>query len=390
MSNVNPQVLQWARETAGLSLVDAAARLQLGNAKLRGEEVLSQYESGVSFPSRSVVLRMTKVYRRPLLTFYLAQPPLQGERGEDFRTIPEARRQESAGPLDALVRDVFVRQRLVREAVVEAEEAVSLTFVGSVSLDQPVADVSAKLVKRLQFDLTEFRRKRAAEDAFKYLRGLVEHTGVFVLLIGNLGSHHSNISAEVFRGFALADEISPFIIINDQDAKAAWSFTLLHELAHIWLGATGLSGGAFDQRLERFCNEVASEILLPADDLRAQRFDTSSRDALINSISAYADRCNVSRSMVAYRLFKADRLNEAIWQDVTEHFRQVWLQDRGAKKADTSEGGPSYFVVRRHRLGNALLDVVRRTLDEGILTPTKAGKVLGVKASNVATLVESA
>ena len=93
--------------------------------------------------------------------------------------------------------------------------------------------------------------------------------------------------------------------------------------------------------------------------------------------------------MVAYRLFKAQRLNEVVWQDVTEYFRQVWIQQHDLKKVDAVGDGPSYFVVRRHRLGNALLDVVRRTLDEGILTPTKAGKVLGVKASSVATLVES-
>lgn len=390
MSSVNPQVLVWARETAGLSLEEAAARLKLGTTKRTGHEILAQFESGADSPSRSLVLRMTKVYRRPLLTFYLSRPPAQGERGEDFRTIPEVRRQESAGALDALVRDVFVRQRLVREAVEEAEEAVRLTFVGSASLDQPVAEMGASLIKRLKFDLTEFRHKRTIEDAFKYLRSLVEHTGVFVLLIGNLGSHHSNISADVFRGFALADEISPFIIINDQDAKAAWSFTVLHELVHIWLGATGISGGAFDQRLERFCNDVASEILLPQADLDGQHFDSSSRDTLIRSISTYADRCNVSRSMVAYRLFKSQRMHEVEWREVTEYFRQLWLQERGSKKADAADGGPTYFIVRRHRLGNALLNVVRRTLDEGILTPTKAGKVLGIKASNVATLVESA
>jgi Zn-dependent peptidase ImmA (M78 family) len=86
---------------------------------------------------------------------------------------------------------------------------------------------------------------------------------VFVLLLGNLGSHHTNIDAEVFRGFAVADPLAPFIVINDQDARPAWSFTALHELAHLWLGATGVSGQSLEAQIERYCNDVAGEILLP-------------------------------------------------------------------------------------------------------------------------------
>jgi hypothetical protein len=71
------------------------------------------------------------------------------------------------------------------------------------------AEVSRRLIAHLQFDLRVFRAQRTAEDAFKYLRTQVERTGVFVLLIGNLGSHHSNVSVEVFRGFALADDVAP-------------------------------------------------------------------------------------------------------------------------------------------------------------------------------------
>ena len=60
-----------------------------------------------------------------------------------------------------------------------------------------------------------------------------------MLLLGDLGSHHSDMNEEVFRGFALADEIAPFVVINDNDATTARSFSLIHELAHIWIGASG-------------------------------------------------------------------------------------------------------------------------------------------------------
>ena len=58
------------------------------------------------------------------------------------------------------------------------------------------------------------------------------------------------------------------IVINDQDTKSAWSFTAMHELVHLWLGSTGISGTDTTDKVEQYCNDVAGEILLPADDLK--------------------------------------------------------------------------------------------------------------------------
>lgn len=390
MPTVNPDVLRWARETAGLSLDDAAKGLQLGGARISPAEALTRIEAGDSDPSRSLLLRMVKTYRRPLLAFYLPTPPVQGDRGEDFRTLPQGRAEESAGKLDALVRDVFVRQRLIKEALEDAEEAVVLPFVGSVKMGERIDEVCRLIRKTLAFDLDQFRRKRTVEDAFRYLRDQVEQIGVFVLLIGNLGSHHSNLSPDVFRGFALADKISPFIVVNDQDAKAAWSFTVLHELAHIFLGETGISGGAFEKKIERFCNDVASELLMPGEELEQWKPRIGNLKDLESDISNFANSKKISRAMVTYRLYTSGRITKELWETLSAHFRDLWLKEKASIKqaAADADGAPSYYVVRRHRLGNALVRIVKRTLDEGILTPTKAGRVLGVRPTNVALLVD--
>ena len=81
----------------------------------------------------------------------------------------------------------------------------------------------------------EYYAQPNAEDAFRLLRSRTEDAGVFVLLKGDLGSHHTAIDVEVFRGLAIADDVAPFVVINDNDSRAAWSFTLLHELTHLLL-----------------------------------------------------------------------------------------------------------------------------------------------------------
>ena len=259
-------------------------------------------------------------------------------------------------------------------------------------MDAGVASVTNALGTAIGFDLGEFRAQRNAEHAFNYLRRKVEATGVFVLLIGNLGSHHSAIDVDVFRGLALADEVAPFVVINDQDAKAAWSFTLLHELAHILLGATGISGGILESRIERFCNDVASRILLPAAELAALDLRGVDQATAQRLISEFSQARNISRALVAYRLRLADVLSEDRWRAISGAFREEYLRERAERRerGRETEGGPNYYVVKRQRLGLALLQLVRRTLEDGALTPTKAGKILGVRPRNVESLVAEA
>jgi len=388
---INPQVLTWARETAGLSVEEAARLLGFADTRKRtAAERLLALENGAEDPTRSILQKMAERYRRSLLVFYLKEPPPTGDRGKDFRTVPGAQPPLYNPLLDALIRDIRKRQDIVR-AVQEELEAPPVDFVGTASANHSVEDLANRIAERLQFSLEEFRRQLEPKDAFTYLRRKIEASGAFVLLLGNLGSHHTNIAVETFRGFAVADPVAPFIIINDQDARAAWSFTALHELAHLWLGATGVSGASVEAKIERFCNDVAGEILLPTAEV-TQMLAALRRAPIaeaVEVVTAFANERNISRAMVAYKLFRADVISETAWRKLDDHFRQQWLksQIKEEQPEGSSKGGPSYYVVRRHRLGDALLDFVRGSLGEGILTPTKAGLVLGVKPRNVDPLL---
>lgn len=393
MPAIAPDILTWARETAGFTPEEAVRKLGIRDARgVAAVDRLAALEAGEEPVSRPLLLKIAKVYRRPLLTFYMGAPPAKGDRGEDFRSLPE--RQTVSEPLvDALVRDIRVRQTMVRAILEDEEEAPRLPFIGSMSTDDGVGTVVSSLRRTLGIDLVDFRAQGSAEAAFTFLRGKVEAIGVFVLLMGNLGTHHTAIDVTAFRGFALADPIAPFIVINDQDAKTAWSFTLLHELAHLWLGATGVSGAIPEGRVERFCNDVASAFLLPGNELATLRLDQGAGlDAIARLVSAFAEDRLLSRSLVAYRAFRAGILSEPNWRQLTERFRDEWMAQRALRRARDREksGGPTFYVVRRHRLGPALLHFVARNMGEGALTPTKAGKVLGVKPRSVQPLLAGA
>jgi Zn-dependent peptidase ImmA (M78 family)/transcriptional regulator with XRE-family HTH domain len=379
MPRIVPDVLIWARETAGLS-VEAAAK-KLGVSPRR----LSEFESGEREPTRNQVVAMSKRYHRPLIAFYLQKPPNDAERPSDFRSLPERPPQGSEELVSALIRDVISRQYLIKAALEELEETKILTFVGSAKLADGVGAVVESLQRLLGVTRENFRAQRTTDEAFSVLRLAAEKAGIFVLLMGNLGTHHTDIDVRFFRGFALADPVAPLIVINEKDTRAAWSFTLLHELVHVLLGQTGISGYNGKAEIEKFCDAVAGRFLLdPAELRRIEIRDRPGVRALSNRISEFSTSRKLSRKMVAYNLLSANLITETVYRELSASFDA----DRARQKADDDkEGGPNYYVVRRHRLGAGLISFVDRMVAAGTLSTPKAGIVLGVKPTAVYPLI---
>ena len=336
MPQINPDILRWARETAGLTREDAARKLAIRDTKTAmAVDRLRAMEDGERPPTRAMMFRMAKQYHRPLVAFYLSQPPRRANWGRDFRAPSMDRSARDEAVLDALVRNVQARQGLLRSAMLDDDDDMApLRFLGSATIDTPVTRVVAAIRDTLGLQPVEFRAASNPDEAFRLLRSHAERAGIFVLLLGNLGSYHTDLDVEVFRGFALLDDFAPFVVVNPKDSAGARSFTLLHELAHLWLREPGVSAGDPTDPVEVYCNRVASSFLLPHNELAALR--------------------------TAGRKRERQRLAER-------------------------DSGPAYGVLVRHSLGSRLIDLTFRLEASGSLTATKVGRVLGVNPRNAHT-----
>lgn len=385
--SINPEIVAWARETSGLEIAEAASKLGLHDTKTSTAiEKLWQYESGEKSPSRSLLLKMSTIYKRPLLTFYLKNTPVVKKRGEDFRVLSNDIPARVSAIIDALLRSIKARQSLVRETLVQEDEADTLDFIGELKLDTKLKTASDFVIKTLQFERSEYREQPGIEHAFTYLREKVESLGIYVVLESNLGSYHTDIPVEFFRGFVLSDDIAPFIVINNKDSKAAWCFTLIHELVHLFLGVTGISAGTYsEQKVEKFCNDVAAQVLLPGKELKAAFQNIKNMDELKELISLYAEERNISSSMVVYGLFKRGLISKETWTELSTYYKELWRRQKELKKEKNKEqgGGPNPYIVKRYNLGKALVGFVSRMNQSGALTNTKAATIMGVKALKV-------
>ena len=391
MPKIKHPILSWARETSKLSIEEAAHKLNLTDSKtVSATEKLAAFEDGTKEPSRSLLLRMSRHYHQPLLSFYLNQPPRIGDRGEDFRTLPDSFEDAENAYIDVLIRDIKARQSTIRETLIDEDEEIRLDFIGKYTIDQDVARITQTIRETINISINEYRTQPTYKKAFNLLRQQIEAAGIFVVLKGNLGSYHSNIAVTAFRGFALSDDIAPFIVINDRDAEAAWSFTLIHEMAHLILGQTGISGAYAEKEIEKFCNNVASEFMLPRAEFDAFQLSSLDFETLKTEISDYAFSQKLSSSHIAYRLYRRGDIDKPIWESLREYYRRKWLEGREIikEKNNQKEGGPSYYVVQHYKLG-ALVELVQRMTYSGALTTTKAGMLLDVKPLKVHRLFQA-
>jgi Zn-dependent peptidase ImmA (M78 family) len=288
---------------------------------------------------------------------------------------------------------------MIVDLLTASDEIEEHTYVGSSKIENGAESIAGSISKQLDFDHANRSARKGVDSLFRELRAKSEKIGIFVLLVGDLGSHHSSLSTDVFRGFAIADKIAPLIVINDQDALAAWSFTLIHELAHIWLGQSGVSGDpepysfrSRAARVERFCDDVASQFLLPSQSLPSKpTFEAGDAIAAAAEIKKLADQWSVSEPMVAYRFGRLGWISRDTYRKLATDYSARWraAKQREKEKAKENDGGPSYYAVRRHRLGDALIDLVRQNLRDHALTYTKAAKMLGVKPNSVEPLLRA-
>ena len=224
------------------------------------------------------------------------------------------------------------------------------------------------------------------------LRKRVEEAGIFVLLKGNLGNYKTALDTTVFRGFSIADEVAPFIVINDQDAKPAWSFTLLHETVHLLLGHTGISGDSAENEIERFCNDVAGEFLLPEKELERFVLSHSGQNGnIMERISALANEFKVSRAMIAYKAYRTDLIAGETYNQLRVLYRKEWLRNREKLRERTRQNETvlDHYRVRRHRLGSRIIGLVEHMMAADALSTSKAAQILGVKPRQVQPLLDT-
>lgn len=367
-------VLRWAAQHARLNDGDISVRFKKWPLWLSGE----------AKPTLNQLEDFARLTHTAIGYFFLPQPPALALPVPDFRTLRDvALAEPSSNLLDTLYL-CQQRQDWYRDHA-RTHGFPALPFVGSASL-QDAPETAAQRLRETMNLSTEARRQLSTwTDALRELIAKAEDAGVMVMVSSVVGSNsHRKLDVGEFRGFALADGLAPLVFLNGADSKAAQMFTLAHELAHVWLGATGVSdtqaGQVPEQVTERWCNQVAAELLMPLDELRLA---FQPNNPIEDEIQRLAREFKVSTLVALRRLFDAGYISQvALWQ----HYREEQERLRTLKER-SSPGGDFYRSLGARTSKRFARAMVASTL-EGLTSFPDAFRMLGVRKT--ATFFEAA
>lgn len=328
--SVPPRMLMWALERSGKSVDELANRFKR----------LQSWITEDASPTMRQLQDFAQATYTPVGFFFLPEPPVEDLPVPDFRTFRDQRlRTPSADLLDTIYA-CEQRQEWYRDFA-EYQGLDAAPIVGSLELASDPIDAAGQLRDALGFGLA---RRVEFSSWTQALSGLAEHAeaiGILVMINGVVGSNtHRRLNPEEFRGFALVDDVAPLVFINGADSKAAQIFTLAHELAHIALGSSAVSRPDLAELssgndVERWCNEVAAELLVPIDSIRAEYSDS---EPLTPELDRLAKFYKVSTLVVLRRVADAGLMAADVYRNAYEAELGRVL-DLAAARGD---GGNSY------------------------------------------------
>lgn len=388
-ANVTPNVMEWARESCGYSLDDAASKIG------RSVDEVSAWESGELQPTIPQARKASEVYKRPLAVFFLPKPPADFSTLRDFRRLPSGYSREYSPHLNFLIRQTQDRQQWLRDYL-RFEETPQLNFIGSAKLSNGVLRVAETIRAMLGITVDDVRRCSGTGDALRLWINKAEESGVFVFRGGSF--LYEQIDIIEARGFALTDEYAPFIFLNAQDAKAGQIFTLIHELAHLWLNAPGVSNlvaarrvSTEADRIETFCNAVSAEVLVPQRYFRQRWQRTTESKTVKEGIDSSARHFNVSREVIARRLLDWGKINSRKYSNLVQIYTDEWKANKKREKESQRQQNnrPTYPVIKSMNNGRSYCKVVISAYQNGHLSGRDTSHLLGVKLNKLVGLANA-
>lgn len=377
---ITPGLLRWARERRGQTVEAAAQHVQVR------PELFTEWEQGSERPTFRQAQVVARGLHVPLGYLFLSEPPTEE------LPIPDLRRRDleslTTPSLDllAVVNDALLKQQWYRSYLL-GEGATPLSFVARFALDDPPGVVASAICEAVGINAQLRAQAHGVTHFLRLLVRQVESTGVLVLRRGIVGSNtHRILNPDEFQGFAITDDIAPLIFINGRDYETAKVFTVLHELAHIWVGRSGISNFRADRPplghaliVERFCNRIAADALVPARDFEVRWSPHKSLDVNLHDL---ADAYHVSPMVVLRQARDLDQISAADYRSAYAR-----LSSRGSGSPRPSGGGDFYASVIAYN-SRTLTAALVTAVAEGHTLYTDAADLLSVKVSQLEALRE--
>lgn len=362
--------LEWAAGNIGLRLKDVVSKIS-NSTRTQEKLLIGQF----SVPQAEKLAEITKV---PFGTLFLDKPPTLYK-----PEIPDLRQKQNAEPLSEIFYEVLADIQEKQDWYVDFLKdhgAEKLNFVGKFKNDINVkADVVAEDI-RYTLKLSKIKKNSTSRDNYlKLMIDKCEEVGILVFKNGVVkNASKKTLDPNEFRGFVLINDFAPVVFLNGRDAPSALVFTLAHELAHIWLGSSGVDDLDIygNDPTEVLCNQIAADVLVPKNDFLQywKIFE--------GNFSKIADHFFVSKLMISRVALANGKISK---QEYQEHYDYEYERFKKVR-SDQSGGGGNFINMVPGRNSQLLTKTIVNHALSGNMLLRDAGKLLNVSPQNILKL----
>lgn len=368
--DVNPTMISWAITRAGFELQDF----------LKDHPLIVKWLEKIKKPTVKQLEDFAKSVHIPFGYLFLNQPPSEVISFPFFRTGKSApHKQVSLNVYDTIL-ILQRRQDWLVDYLLDSGQG-RLPYVGKFTSDSSYLTIVNDIRKVLKLEAEWAKNFSTKEDTLNHITERIEEAGIIVNFDGVVENNtHRPIRVEECRGFVLVNDIAPFMFVNAADAKAAQLFTIVHELAHVWLGE---SAGFNNEQLlpandpvEQLCDLVAAEFLVPAESFTVLWQKQ-------NDLGALSRYFKVSQLVLARRALDLGIYSKS---DFFKFYHEFMERVRIRKEAQAPGG--NFYATARKRISVSFASYVNQAVKQDKILYRDAYKITGLKGDTYNNFVK--
>lgn len=356
--NINPSVLQWARQEAGYKIEEIATKLSVNSDRYELWE-----KEGKNIPLAKLQ-NLATYYKRQIAVFFLPEIPARIKKPKDFRNLSPSESFLSKETLLTLRRSAHL-QRIAKDLKGENYWYEKLKWLKEIEDIKNEADTIARLRELIGIDIDQQLKWKSESEAYKIWRTTIEEKlGILVFQF--------SMPMEELQGFCMTEDLPYIIVTNSNHSYTGRIFTIFHELAHIIRHQSGMclvDKVEQGQEEEWACNKFAGSFLVPKQTI----IPTDD----VKEIGTYSKKLKVSREVYLRRMKEEGLLPDIKFFTLLDKIKASY------KKKDKSKGFVKPEVKSRASRGETFYNIVFEAIYTNKINYTDAAHALGLRVNRL-------